>query len=139
MIFMPMLLFGLMTMIWMIPFPEIAFLKKHGYHIFLNWGSFFIALLIYFYLKLAPTLSYFVLLSIGVMSFLIVQLEYWEKDGGPAVWLVGFLIFAISLIMLYWGAQKEVKRPDLTQFLKTVLIGPIWLWHFVFKRFKLRY
>src|SRR5690606_7015668 len=68
------LFFGIMGLIWMIPFPELDFLVSLNMQNFLNWGSFYIAIVIYFYLRLAPTLSYAVLFTIGVMSFLIVQL-----------------------------------------------------------------
>jgi len=68
-IFLPLLFFGVMGCIWMIPFPQFEFLVKLNWHTFLNWGSFFIAIIIYFYLKLSATLSYAILFSIGAMSF----------------------------------------------------------------------
>ena len=33
--------FGIMGLIWMIPFPQFDFLVKMNAHTFLNWGSFF--------------------------------------------------------------------------------------------------
>src|SRR5690554_4617138 len=65
----PVFAFGMLGLVWMIPFPEIAFLKKHGYDTFINWGSFFIAGVIYYYLRLAPTLSYAMLFTVGIYSF----------------------------------------------------------------------
>lgn len=133
----PVFAFGVIGLVWMIPFPEIAFLKRMGYDTFLNWGSFFIAGLVYYYLRLAPTLSYAMLLTIGVFSFFIVQLEYVEQAGGPAVWMVcGCLMFA-SLLALYLGKNMEKVAVPFGSFLKLLLVGPIWLWHFVFRKLKM--
>lgn len=138
-LFMPLWCFGLLGLIWMIPFPEIAFLKKHGYHIFLNWASFFIAIVIYYYLRLAPTLSYAVLFSIGVASFFIVQLEYVEADGGPAVWFVCAMLMLFSSIALWLGNRQEDRPASPGALMKQLVHSPIWLWHFAFKRFKVPY
>lgn len=138
-IFLPLLFFGLMGCIWMIPFPQFEFLVKLNWHTFLNWGSFFIAVVIYFYLKLSATLSYAILFSIGAMSYFIVQLEYVQKNGGPAVIWVCLAIALLALAALYVGKGKEKKAISGKQFLQFLLIGPIWLWHFVFQKFNIRY
>lgn len=133
-VFIPVFAFAILGLVWMVPFPEIGFLKKHGYDIFLNWGSVFIAIVVYYYLRLAPTLSYVVLLTIGVFSFLIVQLEYVERDGGPAAWLVFLVLLVLSVLALWIGKDREKEKMPFRHFLKLLLIGPIWLWSFVFKK-----
>jgi len=138
-LFIPVFFFGLLGLIWMIPFPEIGLLKKYGYHIFLNWASIYIAIVIYYYLRLIPLLSYMVLLSIGVMSYLIVQLEYQEMAGGPAVWLVCLVLMLISLFSLWIGTRIEKNSPSGRQFLSFLLHGPVWLWHLIFKKLNVRH
>lgn len=135
----PIFSFAILGLVWMIPFPKIAFLAKHGFDTFLNWGSFFIAGMIYYYLRLAPTLSYGVLLFIGLFSFFIVQLEYVEQDGGPAVWLVCLILLLAALLALYIGKSLERHAVSGRSFRRLLLIGPIWLLHFVFNRFKIPY
>ncbi|MEC3881000.1 hypothetical protein [Parapedobacter sp. 10938] len=135
----PAFAFGVLGLVWMIPFPEIAFLKKHGYDTFVNWGSFFIAGVVYYYLRLAPTLSYAMLLTIGLFSFFIVQLEYVEQAGGPAVWSVCACLLMASLLALYLGKNMEKVAVPFRSFLKLLLVGPIWLWHFVFKKLNIPY
>ncbi|MFZ4861523.1 hypothetical protein ACL9RF_05005 [Sphingobacterium sp. Mn56C] len=130
--------FGVMGIIWMIPFPQFEFMVKMNAHTFLNWGSFFIAIVVYLYLRLAPTLSYAILLCIGVMSFFIVQLEYIERDGGPAVLLVSLLLALSSITALWFIANKESKFTP-KDFKRLLTIGPIWLWSKVFEKVKLRY
>lgn len=135
----PIFSFAVLGLVWMLPFPEIAFLKKHGYDTFLNWGSIFIAAVIYYYLRLATTLSYAVLLTVGVFSFFIVQLEYWEQGGGPAVWLVCAVLLLLSLLALYLGKSAERKSVPFSSFLRLLALGPIWLWHFLFRKWNIPY
>lgn len=129
--------FAIMGLIWMIPFPQLDFLVKMNAHTFLNWGSFFIAIVIYCYLKLAPTLSYAVLFTIGIMSYFIVQLEYVERDGGPTVILVCSILAIIGLIGLFFISNKWKKGT--ASFLNLLTIGPIWLWSKVFDKLKWKY
>lgn len=135
----PVFAFGILGLVWMIPFPEVTFLKKHGYDTFVNWGSFFIAGMVYYYLRLAPTLSYAMLLTIGVYSFFIVQLEYVEQAGGPAVWSVCACLLMASLLALYLGKNMEKVAVPFRSFLRLLLLGPIWLWHFVFRKINVPY
>ena len=131
--------FGIMGLIWMIPFPQFDFLVQMKAHTFLNWGSFFIAIIIYCYLKLAPSLSYAVLFTIGIFSFFIVRLEYVERDGGPAVWLVSAILAIVGLLGLFAVANKEAKAPTMTQLWKLIAVGPIWFWSKLFARFNWKY
>lgn len=137
-IFLSLAFFGIMGLIWMIPFPQFDFLVRMNAHTFLNWGSFFIAVIIYCYLKLAPTLSYAMLFSIAIMSFFIVQLEYVERDGGTSVVLVCSSIALVALVVLFMLMKKE-KGLGLKHFFSLVGLGPIWLWSKVFNKFKWKY
>lgn len=136
--FLTLAFFGVMGLVWMIPFPQLDFLKKTNAQTFLNWGSFYIAIIIYLYLKLAPTLSYAVLFSIGIMSFLIVQLEYVERDGGPTVIMVCGVLALIGLAGLWLFSRKE-KGFSAQLFWNLLTIGPIWLWSKVFDKLKIKY
>ncbi len=131
--------FGVMGLVWMIPFPRLAFLERMEAHTFLNWGSFFIAIVIYIYLKLAATLSYAMLFTIGGMSFLIVQLEYIERDHGLPAWVVFAALALIGLVTLYSHYQKEQPSKKPISFIRLITIGPIWLWSKVFQKLGWRY
>lgn len=138
-LFLALAFFGIMGLIWMIPFPKLAFLENLNMQNFLNWGSFYIAIIIYLYLRLAPTLSYAMLFSIGIMSFFIVQLEYVERAGGPAVWLLSLLIAAIGITMTYLQARKDKANLSMAEFWRLLTLGPIWLWSKLFASLKFKY
>lgn len=137
-VFLAIAFFGIMGLIWMIPFPQFQFLIDMKMHTFLNWGSFFIAIVIYLYLKLAAMLSYAALFTISVMSFFIVQLEYVERDAGLSVVLICSILAFIGLLGLFLLSRKE-KNVFGKQFVMLLGIGPLWLWSKVYDRFKIKY
>ncbi|QNL49473.1 DUF962 domain-containing protein [Olivibacter sp. SDN3] len=133
----PLITFSISSLIWFIPFPHLSFLGQ--YNGFVNWFTLVMAIVVYYYLRLAPTLSYAMLFSFGVFSFLIVQLEYWEQAGGPAPWIVALIIFVVAWIGQFVGHKIEGKKPSFLTDVKFLLIGPIWLWHFIFKKLNIPY
>lgn len=133
----PLIVFSLLGLVWCIPFPHLEFLGR--YNTFLNWASFLIAFSVYYYYTLSPVLSFLMMWVIGLMSFFIVQLEQWEKMGGPAVWLVCLIIFVAAWIGQFFGHKIEGKKPSFIDDIKFLLIGPIWLLHFICKKLGIRY
>ncbi len=124
--------FGLSATIWAIPFPEISFMGR--FNGFFNWFTLFMAGVIYYYLKLAPTLSYAMLLSFGVFSFLIVQLEYLEQDGGLPMVSVALLCLVVGLAVEFIGFRKKNPSAGLKIFQQRLFIGPLWYWSKVFEK-----
>jgi len=133
----PLIVFSILGLVWAIPFPHLEFLGK--YNGFVNWASFLIAFSIYYYYKLSPVMSYFMLLSVFVMSFFIVQLEKVEASGGPALWVVCAVIFVLAWIGQFIGHKIEGKKPSFLDDVKFLLIGPIWLIHFICNKIGVRY
>ncbi len=130
----PSIVFSLLGLVWAIPMPE--FMKAYPYF---NWASLLIAFALYYYYRLSPILGYAMILVIGIMAFFIVQLEYMEQAGGLPMWQVCAGIFVIAWIFQFIGHKIEGKKPSFLDDVKFLLIGPIWLLHFVFKKIGLRY
>ncbi|TWJ04583.1 putative membrane protein YGL010W [Mucilaginibacter frigoritolerans] len=133
----PLIVFSLLGLVWAIPFPYLKFLGS--YNGFFNWASFLIAFSIYFYYKLSPVLSYLMLLIIFAFCYGIMELDAIQKAGGPALWLVCLVLFVVSWIGQFIGHKIEGKKPSFLDDLKFLLIGPIWLLHFILKKVKLKY
>ncbi|MDP9047665.1 MAG: DUF962 domain-containing protein [Bacteroidota bacterium] len=133
----PLIVFSIMGLVWAIHFPYIKFMGRfNGYF---NWASFLVAFSIYYYYKLSPVLSYLMLFVLFGFSYCIIALVDWQKAGGPALWLVCAVIFVLSWIGQFVGHKIEGKKPSFLDDLKFLLIGPIWLLHFILKRFSIRY
>jgi uncharacterized membrane protein YGL010W len=133
----PLIMFSLIGLVWSIPFPYIKLLGQ--YNGYFNWASFLIAFAIYYYLRLSPMLSYVMLFVLFAFSYGIISLEGWQKAGGPMVWQVSSAIFVIAWIGQFIGHKIEGKKPSFLDDIKFLLIGPIWLLHFVLKKLSIRY
>jgi len=72
-------------------------------------------------------------------SFGIIGLDAWQKSGGPALWQVCLVIFIISWTGQFIGHKIEGKKPSFLDDIKFLLIGPIWLLHFILKKLSVRY
>jgi uncharacterized membrane protein YGL010W len=134
----PTIVFSILGLIWAIPFPYLSFLGK--YNGFVNWASFVITFSIYFYYRLSPALSYAILLVVFAFSALIVALEKLHTNNNwPAMWQVCLVLFVIAWIGQFAGHKIEGKKPSFIDDIKFLLIGPIWLLHFIFKKVGLPY
>jgi len=134
----PLIVFSLLGLVWSIPFPHLPFLgKANGY---INWATFLILFSMLYYLRLSLPLAIIMLLTLCVFAAGIVALE---KRHGHAGWLpmwqVCLIIFVLSWIGQFIGHKIEGKKPSFLDDIKFLLIGPIWLWHFIFKKIGLKY
>ncbi len=134
----PLIVFSLFGLVWAIPFPHFAFLGK--YNGFVNWASFLIGFSIYYYYRLSPVLSYAMLLVIFAFSAIIVSLEKMHSlYSWPSMWQVCLVVFVVAWIGQFWGHKVEGKKPSFLEDIKFLLIGPVWLLHFLFNRVGIRY
>lgn len=133
----PLIVFSIIGLVWSIPFPYIKFMGR--YNGFLNWASFLIAFTVYFYYRLSTILSYIMLLVLFAFSYIIIELDAWHQAGGPPLWLTCVIIFVGAWIGQFIGHKVEGKKPSFLDDLKFLLIGPIWLLHFILKKLSIKY
>lgn len=133
----PLIVFSLFGLVWAIPFPYLKFLGR--YNGFVNWASFLLAFSCYYYYKLSPVLSYLMVLVLFAFSYGVIEILGLQKAGGPALWLVCLIIFVLAWIGQFIGHKIEGKKPSFFDDLQFLLIGPIWLLHFILKKYSIRY
>jgi len=121
----PTLAFSLFGLIWAIPFPHLGFLG--AYNGYFNWASFVIAIAIYFYLKLSPIISYFILFILLGFSYGIMELVAWQQAGGMPMYFICVVIFVPSLAVLRAGERREGKNPKTYMDVKSLVIAPAYL------------
>lgn len=136
-IFMPLMVFSVLGLFWSIPFPYLSFLGK--YNGFVNWASFLIAFGGYYYYRLSPVLLYLMIMLVFVTALIIVQLEKWVAIGGPAIWMVCTVTFIVALVGLLIGRKIEGKQTPFLVAVKSLLIGPIWVLHFICLKIGVKY
>lgn len=133
----PLIVFSLFGLVWAIPFPYLKFLGQ--YNGFVNWASFLLAFSCYYYYRLSPVLSYLMVLVLFAFSYGVIKIENIQKAGGPALWLVCLVIFVFAWIGQFIGHKIEGKKPSFFDDLRFLLIGPIWLLHFLLKKASIKY
>lgn len=121
----PTLAFSVFGLIWSIPFPHLAFLGI--YNGYFNWASFVIAIAIYFYLKLSPIISYFILFILLGFSYGIMELAAWQQAGGMPLYFICTIVFVPSLAALRMGEVREGENPKTYMDIKSLAIAPAYL------------
>lgn len=134
----PLIVFSLLGLVWSIPFPELAFLGNGQRYV--NWATFLILFAVIYYFRLSVPLGLAMLVFIILFSACIVTLEKLHTyQNWPPLWQVCLGIFVLSWIGQFIGHKIEGKKPSFLDDLKFLLIGPIWLLHFIFKKAGIRY
>lgn len=133
----PLIFFSVVGLITAIPFPKLEFLGT--YQTFLNWFSFVMAAVILYYHSLSKMLAFMMILVIAVMYYFIIKLEHVEQAGGLMLWQSSLIIFVVAWIGQFIGHKIEGKKPSFIDDLKFLLIGPLWLLHFVCRKLGLPY
>lgn len=128
----PLILFGLLGLIWTLPFPHLSFLGK--YNGFVNWASFVIAFSIYYYYRLSPVISYGVLLLVFAFSAGIVSLEKWQNKGGPALGVICLIVLILGLALQFFAMDRKSPGGNSALSPKNILISPFWLFYSIFKK-----
>lgn len=133
----PLIVFSLLGLVWQIPFPHLSFLGE--YNSYFNWASFLIAFTLYYYFTLSPVLFFMMIWVVGLMSYLIVKIEQAVGLGSTNAYLIYALIFVLAWIGQFIGHKIEGKKPSFLNDVKFLLIGPIWLLHFLCKKSNIKY
>lgn len=120
----PLIMLSVIGFLWSIPTPA-QFQQIAG----LNWATLFIMGCLIFYLSLN------LLMFIG-MSFLTLTMCWfcYLMDRAGILLIASSIIFILSWIAQFWGHKIEGKKPSFLQDLVFLLIGPLWVLRFFYKR-----
>ena len=133
----PFFSFAVLGLIWAIPFPHIDFLGR--YNGFINWASFVIAIVGYYYYRISPVLTYGPLLLLLVYSVGIVQLEKLHTNNAwPTMGEVCLGIAIVCNLVQFGGHKLQGSVPSIRYSFKTLLTGPLWLFYGLFTRMGIR-
>ncbi|MFP6648360.1 MAG: Mpo1-like protein [Pirellulaceae bacterium] len=127
----PAITVSLLGLLWSIPTPDFS-----EQQILLNWATLFIALVLVYYVWLS------IPLAVGMLFFTsgIVGLIYLhEKHLALELWQTSVGIFVLAWIGQFIGHQVEGKKPSFFQDVQFLLIGPLWLLGFIYRRLGIKY
>lgn len=117
-------------LLWSIPQPQ--WMAEINW---LNWAV----------LGLVPTLLFYMAISLplalGMAALSIVCLficSAMERLGHP-VWLIALVLFAFMWVLQFVGHYIEGKKPSFFKDLQFLMIGPMWILGFVYRKLGIKY
>ncbi len=129
----PLIFWSILGVISLIPAPHF-FLKYFGAISIISAIAIFLVTIYYFSLSWRTAL---------IMIFMMLLLEHFvyfiNISFGHQSWIFFLAVFILSWIGQFYGHKIEGKKPSFLKDLQFLLIGPIWLLHFVLKKLGLKY
>jgi uncharacterized membrane protein YGL010W len=123
----PLIMFSILGLLWSVPVPE----GVRAISPWLNWATVVMVLAVGYYLRLSVPLAAGMVLVWAVMALM---LRVIETSVPLPLWTVCLLIFVLAWVGQFWGHKVEGKKPSFLKDLQFLLIGPLWLLHFVYRR-----
>lgn len=131
----PAIFFSLVGLIFSIPVgflpSALPFLGN-----FANWVTIALLLVMIYYISLSVPLSlgmlFFSALCLALANFLDITFPGF-------LWLISLAIFAIAWVFQFVGHKIEGKKPSFFKDVQFLMIGPIWLMHFIYKKIGIGY
>ncbi len=129
----PLIFWSILGFISLIPAPHF-YLQFFGFISIVSLIAIAIVSVYYFSLSWRTALIMIVIMLIFEFFVSLVNLE-----SGHRSWIVFLAVFVLSWIGQFYGHKIEGKKPSFLKDLQFLLIGPIWLLHFILKKLNLKY
>jgi uncharacterized membrane protein YGL010W len=126
----PLIAWSIVLLLTSIPVPSTFKLYN------LNWAWIASSLAIIWYFFLSTSLAIGMTIFLGALNYLSAQVQ--QTTSYP-VWTIGVSIFVIAWIGQFFGHHIEGKKPSFLKDLQFLLIGPLWLMHFIYNKIGLKY
>ncbi|MBC6989116.1 DUF962 domain-containing protein [Hymenobacter sp. BT491] len=123
----PLIMFSLLGLLWSVPLP--AALRETSP--WLNLATVVMVLAIGYYLRLSVPLA---LGMIVVCAVIVGLLRLLDAQSAVPLWMICLIIFVLAWVGQFWGHKVEGKKPSFLKDVQFLLIGPLWLLHFIYQR-----
>ena len=127
----PLIVWSLIGLLWSLNSPSIL----EAAPLPLNWAVLVTALAMIYYLAVSLPLA------AGILLVFLLMLSgiYWLDLAGAAVWVISLAVFIAAWIGQFIGHLVEGRRPSFFKDLQFLLIGPLWLLSFVYRKLGIGY
>ena len=131
----PAIVLSLLGLIWSIPVPAFLTAITIG-PIAFNWALVLIVFALIYYFSLSISLAIGMLAVIGFL----LCIGYLLATQIPLpLWATSIIIFVLAWIGQFWGHKIEGKKPSFLKDVQFLLIGPVWLLSFIYRRLGIAY
>ncbi len=131
----PAIFFSIVGLVFSVPvgpLPELLpFLEN-----FANWATIILVLVLIYYVSLSGPLTlgmlFFSALCLALVNFL-------DLIFPGFLWIISLGVFLIAWIVQFYGHKIEGKKPSFLKDIQFLMIGPVWLMHFIYKKWGFSY
>ncbi|MGA9855401.1 MAG: Mpo1-like protein [Gammaproteobacteria bacterium] len=127
----PLILLSLIGLLWSIPVPH-AFAETSP---LLNWGVLFLIAALLYYFALAWRLA----VGMMLVVLMVIAIVYSVNRSPANLPMVSLGVFVIAWIGQFIGHKIEGRKPSFFRDIQFLLIGPVWLLAFLYRRLCLAY
>ena len=129
----PLIFWSILGFVSLIPAPHF-FVRYFGAISLVSLAA--LLLVTVFYFRLSWRIALIMILIMLLMEHLayFINIKFENKS-----WIVFLAVFIISWIGQFYGHKIEGKKPSFLKDLQFLLVGPIWLLHFILKKLKIKY
>lgn len=123
----PLIMWSLLGVLWLIPIPAGI--------VMLNGAIIVSVAALIYYLNLSPGLAAGMLPVVAAMLAIIQAVD----ESGTRLWIVCGIVFVLAWIGQFIGHAIEGRRPSFLEDVRFLLIGPLWLLAFVYRKLDIKY
>lgn len=127
----PIIVVSLTGLLWALPLPA----NFGATSPFVNWGTALLVFGVVYYAALSPALAMGMVLFVIAVAVAVRALEHLPVP----LWQSCLLLFVLAWIGQFIGHHIEGKRPSFLQDVQFLMIGPLWLLSFVYRKLRIRY
>jgi uncharacterized membrane protein YGL010W len=127
----PIIVVSLIGMLWSLPVPQ-ALLQVSP---LLNWGTVVLLAGVVYYLSMSWSLGVGMMLFVAAVTLSILWLEQLPWP----LWIVCAVLFVVAWIGQFIGHHYEGKRPSFFKDVQFLMIGPLWLLSFIYRKLRIPY
>lgn len=127
----PVIVVSLVGLLWSLPVPG-AFAEVSP---LLNWGTLLLLAGVIYYFAMSWSLALGMVVFVAIVVASIVGLE---RLPWP-LWAACLGLFTVAWIGQFIGHHYEGKRPSFFKDLQFLMIGPLWLLSFIYRKLRIPY
>lgn len=101
----------------------------------LNWGTILLAAGVLYYFAMSWSLALGMLLFVAAVILSIL----WLEQLPWSLWAVCLALFVVAWIGQFIGHHYEGRRPSFFKDLQFLMIGPLWLLSFIYRKLRIPY
>ena len=128
----PLIMFSILGLLWSVPVPQ----AMQNISPWLNWATLVMVMALAYYVRLSGRLAVGMVVVWGLMAAV---LRLVAAEAVLPMWAICLLVFVLAWVGQFWGHKVEGKKPSFLKDLQFLLIGPLWLLHFIYRQLGWRY